>query len=168
MNTQHINARSLQYRMIQKNSPPAKVEDRWRRTTTTTLDFNKIWKELWNTLSNDQEKETLWKLTHRVLSTRCSLAKWEIRTTTKCPLILHSNKIYTSCSSRLSASKATLATRGNVDNEDNRSSKNNQNERNSTFQRSCTGQVSNQLVRYTWFWQNWTFYMEHPKKESLW
>ena len=149
MNTQHINARSLQYRMIQKNSPPAKVEDRWRRTTTKTLDFNKIWKELWNTLSNDQEKETLWKLTHRVLSTRCSLAKWEIRTTTKCPLILHSNKIYTSCSSRLSASKATLATRGNVDNEDNRSSKNNQNERNSTFRRSCTGQVSNQLVRYT-------------------
>ena len=84
MKAEQINAKNL-YRMIQKTSPPAKAEDRWRRTTTKKLEFKNIWKELWHTLANNQEKETLWKLTHRVLPTRCYLAKWGIRTTTKCP-----------------------------------------------------------------------------------
>ena len=84
MTLQQIKAKTL-YRTIIKRSEKPRAERKWERIRKKKINFTQTWREIWNSMATNEEKETMWKLTHRVLPTRSYLAKWGLRITTKCP-----------------------------------------------------------------------------------
>ena len=81
---QEISARNIYRLILTKNARP-KAKQRWRRVSNVKFDFQRTWREIWASVATNAEKETTWKAVHRVLPTRSYLAKWGVKTTTKCP-----------------------------------------------------------------------------------
>lgn len=79
-----ITAHNL-YQAMLSSKPKAKVEIKWRRVTNAPENFGETWKEIWSTPATNAEKETMWKATHRVLTTKVYLKRWGMEVTERCP-----------------------------------------------------------------------------------
>lgn len=69
------------------NDPTAtpRAEKIWQQIFNVRDVFRETWNGIWTSLSRNKEKETVWKLTHRVLTTKAYLTRWGMNTGTGCP-----------------------------------------------------------------------------------
>lgn len=79
----NITTKTLTNLMAQHNDPRCVKE--WKKYVRPPLDMTKIWSLLWTSYVDNKGKEILWKLSHRVLTTKCYLSSWGMNIDTKCP-----------------------------------------------------------------------------------
>ena len=68
-----------------RNNPRPRAATTWQRLLPTAELTPTTWRDIWSSLSTNKEKETIWKLTHRILTTKAYLAKWGMQIDTSCP-----------------------------------------------------------------------------------
>ena len=64
----------------------------WRRTTRAKQPFQ--WNTLWKSKCDNIAKEFVWKLTHRVLTTKAYLRTWGMRVNPECPFCKHNEDVH--------------------------------------------------------------------------
>ena len=81
--TTQLTSRTIRAYLEQDHQPRAERE--WKRYIQPPPNFNETWKGLWSTRSDNRTKEFLWKLTHRVLTTKQYLQRWGMQVNVQCP-----------------------------------------------------------------------------------
>ena len=67
-----------------QDSDSLKAEQAWRQDGATLWDFSHVWTSLWQSLTENQVKDTIWKTLHRVLTTKSYLASWGVSIDLNC------------------------------------------------------------------------------------
>ena len=85
MKKEEITNRNLQT-LLRTNEEP-RANKKWKKEHHIQKpEMKHHWKELWKTMNTNREKETMWRLTHKILPTMERLAKWQrMGVKNKCP-----------------------------------------------------------------------------------
>lgn len=66
-----------------------KAENEWKKYIHPTPNFDSLWIQNWHALFDNKVKEFMWKLTHRVLTTKEYLKRWGMQIDPHCPFCQH-------------------------------------------------------------------------------
>ena len=90
--TQKITAGTLTD--LERIITPPRADQEWRRVTGKRNGNKEFWSKIWKTMNTNKEKETMWKTSHRVLTTKSYLKKWGMNISKKCPFCPRSEDLH--------------------------------------------------------------------------
>ena len=73
------------HKWLQGEGLRPRAEQLWCHDLKRELDFSSIWSNLWASLGENSLKDLMWKILHRVLTTKTYLASWGMNIDKSCP-----------------------------------------------------------------------------------